>query len=91
MEGMIWKRLTKVIKTFEDILPYLIGSLGWIINGLHFVPEYLIYGGAGMLVHLAQEPLLLHASLVLTIPIFMVVGYLLKRQLLPLLGGGQDG
>lgn len=35
--------------------------------------------------------LLLHASLVLTIPIFMVVGYLLKRQLLPLLGGGQDG
>ncbi|MCK4419049.1 PAS domain S-box protein [Candidatus Aerophobetes bacterium] len=80
MGGMIWKRLTKVIKTFEDILPYIIGSLGWIINGLHFVSEYMIYGGAGMLVHLAQEPLLLHASLVLTIPIFMVVGYLLKRQ-----------
>lgn len=91
MGGMIWKRLTKVIKTFEDILPYIIGSLGWIINGLHFVPEYMIYGGAGMPVHLAQEPLLLHASLLLTIPIFMVVGYLLKRQLLPLLGGGQDG
>ena len=86
MRGMIWN-----IKTFEDILPYIIGSLGWVINGLHFAPEYLTYGGAGMLAHLAQEPLLLQACLLLTIPLFMVGGYLLKRQLLPLLGGGQDG
>jgi len=86
MRGMIWN-----IKTFEDILPYIIGSLGWVINGLHFAPEYLTYGGAGMLAHLAEEERFLQVSVLLTIPVFMVAGYLLKRQLLPLLGGGQDG
>ena len=91
MRGKIWKKLTNIIKIFEDILPYIIGSLGWIINDLHFASEYLAYGGAGMLVHFAEKPRLLQACLLLIIPLFMVADYPLKRQLLPLLGDGQDG
>ncbi len=76
MRGEIWN-----IKTFEDKLPYLIGSLGWALNGLYFGSEYLMYGGTGLLAHcFAEELWLEHLFIVLTIPLFMVIGGVLKTQ-----------
>ena len=60
-------------------LPYLIGSIGWIMCAIHYTSEYLMYG-SDFPAHIAQEDLFLSVSIIATIPLFMIVGYLLQRE-----------
>lgn len=61
-------------------LPYIIGSVGWIICAIHYIPEYFMYG-SDFLEHIAQEEPFLSFSAIAMIPLFMIVGYRLQIEI----------
>lgn len=61
------------------MLPYFIGSIGWIICAIHYTSEYFMYG-SDFPEHIAQEDPFLSASAIAMIPLFMLVGYLLQIE-----------
>jgi hypothetical protein len=63
----------------EDLLAYLIASVGWILAFFYLLYEYLVYG-PGFYEHLVRGALLEHVLMALGIPLFMFIGYLFKRE-----------